>query len=146
MIDGDPSLRRRAYLALVLAVSSLLLLWAYNVIPRAQAGNAVDRATAAKAIAVAVDILCTRHGFGPASIKTWRASAGGTSLDRIEQRIWVEPGFLSLLVNRELQSLVAPVGGHVVATERTKDNVVTMHIVRNGATVRSISFMMNPNQ
>jgi hypothetical protein len=92
----------------------------------------------------AIDTVFTRHGIDPSGVRTWNAQGQNGRLPRVEQRAKVPPGFPSLLVNHELARLLEPVGGHIVAIERTKDNTVTMHIVRQGVTIRSIAFHVDP--
>jgi hypothetical protein len=41
--------------------------------------------------------------------------------------------------------MLAPFGAHVVGTERTRENTVTMHIVWAGTTVRSMAFVLSPD-
>ena len=61
---------------------------------------------------------------------------------RIEQRIPVPREFPTLIVNYRLQELLEPAGARVFGTERTKDGVVTLHILAGGITVRSLAFAL----
>jgi hypothetical protein len=90
----------------------------------------------------AIDTLLARHGIAQASVRTWRVLSPDRKPLRVEQRIAVPREFLSLVFNNELNTILAPFGSHVVGTERTRENTVTLHIVRGGYTVRSMAFVV----
>jgi len=95
-------------------------------------------------IRAAVDRLLREAGVPPAQVKTWKVKVQGSPFTRVEQRVQAPADFVSLLTNHTLDSRLAPLGAHVVATERTIDATVTMHIVTGGRTVHSIAFISNP--
>jgi hypothetical protein len=76
-------------------------------------------------------------------MKTWRIQIPGAY--RVESRLTVPVGFASLEFNHRLNLALAPLDARVVATERARDGVVTMHCVRNGVTVRSLTFLPDPS-
>ena len=129
----------RLALAAALAAGALVLSLARTAAPRVPpavpAGDAAGREAGA-----AVDSLLGRFGVGRETIRTRGAKAGGEPTGRIEERIPVPPGFRSLEFNHALARRLAPLGMSVVATERSKDDAVTMHIVRGGVTIRSLAF------
>lgn len=137
---GRP-LRVRLIVASALALVSILLTGAEYVAPRARAsGTARDKGAADLAVAAAVETLFARYAMDRGSVKSWQPRAAGRPMGRIEQRVVVGPDFLSLKFNHELNGMLAASGAHVVATEKSRDNIVTMHIVRDGSTMRSITF------
>lgn len=101
---------------------------------------AQERGTEAK-LAAAVDTLLTRYGIDRSVVKTWRPMAAGRPTGRVESRAPVGAGFLSLQFNHDLNIMLEELGARVIATERTKENSVTLHIVRGGTTVRSITLV-----
>ena len=139
---GSP-FRVRIILAVVLSLCAIALTGGEFLTghrnPRA--GDApMDRRRAEAEIAATVDTLVARYGIDPKRIHTWRATAGGQPTGRIEQRILVGSDFVSLKFNHELLNRLASFAARVVATERTKENIVIMHIVREGKTIRSLVF------
>jgi hypothetical protein len=141
----SPGLRKRLVSASVLAILALLLT-AAGVIgggaPRPV--NAAARHAAESGIAAVLDSLFPSFGIDPRTVRSWKATAAGGPTGRIESRIQVAPGFRSLEFNHALAGRIAPFGAGVVATERSKENTVTMHIVREGTTIRSLSFVPEP--
>ena len=133
---------RRLALAGGLALCALLLT-AAEVITRGgvPAGGEAPRRTAEARIAATIDSLLPQFGIAPGSARTWKATAAGGPTGRTEQKVSVPPAFRSLEFNHALASAIARVGAGVVAVERSKDNSVTMHIVRGGMTIRSIRFV-----
>jgi hypothetical protein len=92
------------------------------------------------AIEGVVDTLFARYGITGRDVRSWRILARDKRPLRMEQRILVGRDFPSLWFNYELQTMLSPLGAGVIATERSKDNIVTMHIVRQGRTIRSMAF------
>jgi hypothetical protein len=135
-------LRRRLAIACVLALCAILLtgaglITAGRVFPETPAG----RRSAEAGIAAAIDSLCHLYAIDARLVRTWKASAAGEPTGRIEEKIPVDPGFRTLEFNHALAVRIAPFGAGVVATERSKENSVTMHVVRGGATIRSLWFV-----
>jgi hypothetical protein len=99
------------------------------------------RRSAEARIAAAIDSLCSLYAIDARLIRSWKATAAGEPTGRIEEKIPVNPGFRSLEFNHALVLRIAPFGAGVVATERSKENSVTMHVVREGTTIRSLWFV-----
>ncbi len=135
-------LRRHIIIASCLALCALLLSAAGMI-----TGGNPDRETpaarrAAEAgIAAAIDSISPRFGVDARLIRRWKATAAGEPTGRIEEKIPAPPGFRSLELNHALARAIAPLGARVVATERSKENSVTMHVVRGGVTIRSLLFV-----
>jgi hypothetical protein len=137
--------KEKARLALATALAAIAaLLWGVRVLeapsqetrlPAPSPGNDVQAE-----IGTILDTLLTRYGIEPSGVRTWRMQAAGKSATRVEQKAFVPPSFVALDFNHDLNLALAGVGAHVVATERSRENIVTMHIVRGGRTIRSISF------
>jgi hypothetical protein len=93
-------------------------------------------------IEAAVDTMFSRYGISRSSVRTWNVLSADKKPLRVAQQIQVPRGFPSLVFNDQLQRLLEPVEARVFATERSRDNIVTMHIVLHGQTVRSLAFTM----
>jgi hypothetical protein len=137
-----PPLRRRLLIACVLAVCAILLTGA-GLITRGRvfSETSAGRRSAETGIAAAIDSLCPLYAIDARLIRSWKATAAGEPTGRIEEKIPVGPGFRSLEFNHALAARIAPFGAGVVATERSKENSVTMHVVRGGMTIRSLWFV-----
>ena len=138
----SPPLRRRLKIASGLALCALILTGA-GLFSR---GNVRQETPSARqgadaGITAAIDSLCPLFGIDARRIRSWKATASGGPTGRIEEKIPVAPGFRSLEFNHALAGSIARFGAAVVATERSKENSVTMHIVRSGATIRSLWFV-----
>jgi hypothetical protein len=93
-------------------------------------------------IRAAIDTTLSRFGIDRESVHTWRVQVPGMKSGRVESRVIVPPAFASLAFNHELNNHLAQYGAHVVATERSREQSVTMHIVKDGVTVRSMTFVL----
>jgi hypothetical protein len=98
-----------------------------------------------EAVEQAVADMFATHGIAPGDVRTWRVSSPARQEFRVEQRVRVAPDFVSIEFNRALGSLLAPHDVRVAATERTRERTVTMHLVLNGAVIRTITFVMDPD-
>lgn len=135
-------LGRRLVVASVLALCAILLTAAGLMTGgRGPSESPAGRKAAEAGIARAIDSLCPLYAIDARRIRSWKATAAGEPTGRIEEKISVDPGFRSLEFNHELAARIAPFGAGVVATERSKENSVTMHVVRGGATIRSLWFV-----
>ena len=99
------------------------------------------RRAADGAVTAAIDSLCPLFGIDKSLARTWKATAAGIPTGRIEEKIPVPPSFRSLEFNHALALRIAPFGAGIVATERSKENSVTMHVVCGGTTIRSLWFV-----
>ncbi|HEX7574074.1 MAG TPA: hypothetical protein VF514_13360 [Bacteroidota bacterium] len=135
-------LRRRLVIASGLALCTILLTAAGLITGgRVSSETPAARKAAEAGIAAAIDSLCPLYAIDVRLIRSWKATAAGEPTGRIEEKIPVDPGFRSLEFNHALALRIAPFGAGVVATERSKENSVTMHVVRGGATIRSLWFV-----
>ena len=89
-----------------------------------------------------VQRLLTQHGVDLKKLKTRKVASGDKSFVRIEQRVAVPPEFNTLNFNHELSERLADIGASVVATEKSEDKTVTMHIKNNGVIVQSLVFIL----
>jgi hypothetical protein len=148
-MQEESRLQRKMILAAALGACAVLLFVADRLVGGSgAAGGGIASVPAAEQAGMeeVVDTLLARHGIPQSAVRTWRVLSSDKKPLRIEQRIAVSKDFLSLVFNNELNTRLAPFGGHVVGTERTRENTVTLHIVRGGTTVRSVAFVMTPDR
>jgi hypothetical protein len=86
--------------------------------------------------------MFNRYGISRSSVRTWNVLSADRKPLRVVQQIRVSREFPSLIFNDQLQRLLEPVEARVFATERSRENIVTMHIVHHGQTLRSLAFSM----
>lgn len=68
-------------------------------------------------------------------------STDGTFI-RFEQKVTVAPVFNFLQLNHDLSRAIADLGATAIATERSEDKTVAIHIKRDGVVVQSIIFVL----
>jgi hypothetical protein len=95
-------------------------------------------------IARTVDQAVAERRGETAGSRVWKVRFPGTTFTRTEQRVMVPREFDTIEFNHALVMRLAPLGANVVATERTKEATVTMHVVAGGATVYSLSLVTDP--
>lgn len=136
-------LKVRLIAAGILAACAITLAVAERMIATrgAEDETPAARQAAEARIAGSLDSLLARYGVPKAGVRTWRPVVARKPSARLESRVNVGPDFLSVNFNHDLSRRVAGAGAHVVASEKSKERTVTMHIVRGGATIRSIAFV-----
>jgi hypothetical protein len=93
-----------------------------------------------------VDTMLQRYGIPRSSVRTWNVLSVDRKPLRVAQQIEVSRNFPSLIFNDQLQRMLEGIEARVFATERSRDNIVTMHIVRRGQTIRSIAFSLTQGE
>lgn len=94
-------------------------------------------------VQTAVDTLFARYGVDGTRVRTWKVQSSRKTPLRIEQRMTVSPLFPTLLFNHDLAALVSGEGVRVVATERTRERTVTMHVLHDDAIFRTMTFVID---
>ncbi len=144
-IVAVPGIRNRVIVLAALAIVFVGLVIAVFLRRAPSAGMGGDPVARAAQIARALDSTLARYGIERSDVRTWQVRTPVKRFARMEQRVMVGPDFLSLQFNHDLQKRLEPLGARVVATERARENIVTMHIVDDGMTVRSIAFLVRPS-
>ncbi len=148
MTAGDMAyrLKRRLIIAGTLALLGVALSVADRLVPPGK--SVVNDFAAAhaggKQINAEIDALLGKYNIEPKAITTWKVMTPDKKFLRLEQRIVVPHDFASLEFNHRLSKQILPFGARVAATERSRENVVTMHIVNEGVIIRTISFALRP--
>lgn len=95
-------------------------------------------------IEAVLDRALSAHGIDPRVVKTRRVAAGNRGMVRIERRVAVSPSFNPLALQHDLRLVLQPLGASVVATERSLDNSVAMHIKKDGMIIESLVLVPTP--
>jgi hypothetical protein len=93
-----------------------------------------------------IDTVLARHGIPRSAVRIWRVQAPDRRLLRVERRIAVPPEFVSVRFTHDLSLAVAPFGARAVATERTRENTVTVHIRKDGVVLQSLALVTTPKR
>jgi len=141
----EPAVNRRLLISAALACVAIMIFAAERLLTGAAADLSLrkeDQKVADVVIGQALDTLFVRYGIDRKAVSTWQVHAADRRFSRTEQRVFVSPEFVSLQFNHDLSELIAPSGLRVAATERAKENSVTMHIVHEELTVWSVTFLV----
>ncbi len=129
----------------ILAVSSLVLFMAGRVSERVEKNSALKKAQARPLLTQVnevVDTLLDQYEVDPKWVKTWSVFTPNKKFIREERRVYVPPSFISLDFNHDLSRALAKYDVQVVATERTRESTVSMHILNDGMIFESIGFVV----
>jgi hypothetical protein len=153
-IPDAPGLRIRVILAILLACCAVLLVLLNVATEKIGQRAGRGRATAVRTVSAedaalvginsVVDTLLARYQIDRRSVKSWYVQTADKRNIRLERRVIVPSDFLSVKFNLDLNRMVSAYDARAVATERTKESTVTMHIIRNKMIVQTIAFVMQP--
>jgi hypothetical protein len=140
-------LKSRLMIAGILAIAGIALSVTDRLVAAGGNGIVNDFAAAhagSKQIGAAVDALLGTYAIEPKAITTWRVLTPEKKFLRLEQRIVVPHDFASVEFNHKLSQQILPFGARIAATERSRENIVTMHILNEGVIIRTIMFALRP--
>jgi len=129
----------------MLTVAALVLFMANRVTEKIEAISALKEVQARpllSQIGKVVDTLFERYQIDTRWVKSWRVLTPDKKFIREERRVYVPPRFISLDFNHDLSRELAAHNVRVVATERTKESSVSMHIIKDGMVIESITFVL----
>lgn len=139
------ALRLRVVVAVMLAACSVVLLMANRVAEKVER-KSVLRETEVRPLLQEInhiiDTLLDRYRVNPKWVASWGVFSRDRRFIREERRVYVPPRFISLDFNHDLSRELAKYDARVVATERTKELSVSMHIILKGMIVESITFVL----
>lgn len=124
-------------IVLVIAVPLIVLLISNRAASPAETSMAV-----APSVEVVIQKLLLRYQIDDKSIKTRKVASGDGKFVRIERRVVVAPEFNAMSFNHELNNAVALLGANAMATEKSEDKTVTVHVKKSGVIVESIIFVV----
>ncbi len=130
---------RLAVLAVVLAIAVPLIAL---MISNRSANPAETSMAVAPGVEVVIQKLLLRFQVDNKSIRTRKVPSGDGKFVRIERRVTVAPDFNAMSFNHELNNAVASLGASAIATEKSADKTVTVHVKKNGVIVESIIFVV----
>ncbi len=140
-VRGDGLLVRQLLLGLLTAAAVVLTIL-YVTKQGRDAAAVVGRGD--QEIEAAIDTMLQRNGIPPQWVRAWMVRIPGTSFSRVERRVWVPRGFTILRFNHELDQRLSGCGAKVVGLERTVQGTVTLHVVRDGIVVESLTLVPKP--
>ena len=139
------ALRLRVIVAVMLLASCFVLFMANRVTEKIEGKSLLKEAELRPfllEINQSVDTLLDRYEIDRKWVASWNVMSRDRRFIRVERRVYVPPQFISLDFNHDLSRALAKYGARVVATERTKEMSVSMHIILNGMIVESITFVL----
>jgi hypothetical protein len=98
----------------------------------------------AEAIDNAVREELAAHRIPSGTVRTRRVKTPAADFERVERRVTVSGDFVTVEFNRELNERVGAYGGRSFATERTKENTVSVHVLSGGTVVQTVLFQLDP--
>jgi hypothetical protein len=139
---GESPFRRQLLVACALVVlAGILFLLEGSPGEYREPARVAEARPALAALNEAVDTLLARYRIDRGWVKTWRVQTPDRKFLRVERRVFVPPDFISLNFNHDLSRAVQDFGATAVATERTKENIVTIHIKKDRTIIQSISLV-----
>jgi hypothetical protein len=140
------SLKSRLLIIGALAAATVVLLLSMRVRDKVEDRTLLDEANARpllKAIDARVDSLLDRYNIQQAWRKSWIVTTPGKKFIRKERRITIPSRFVSLDFNHDLSRELSGVSARLIASERTKESAVSMHIVVDDMIVETLVFVLN---
>lgn len=138
-----PALRTRAFIAAGLAlVAAVLFLLERSGTPVAGRNETAIR-TEIRSMEAVLDSVLRRHGITRDQVRTWQVRTPDRRFLRTERRITVPPDFVSVQFNRDLNQALDGTDIRAAATERTRENTVTVHLKKGATIIESITFIMD---
>ena len=151
---GGSGRDRRVVLAWLLASCAVVLILLNIASDKISQKRGQGRSTSATAVLEkdelvdginnAVDSLFTQYEIDRRAVKSWYVQTPDKRNIRLERRVVVPPDFVSMNFNLDLNRMVSSYGARAMATERTKESTVMVHIIRDNMIVQSITFLMQP--
>jgi hypothetical protein len=129
----------------MLVVGSLVLFMANRVTEKIEKKSAFKKTESRPLLTqvnTVIDTLLDRYQIDRKWVKSWSVFTPDKRFIREERRVYVPPNFISLDFNHDLSLALAKYEARVVATERTRESSVAMHIVSDGVTIESIVFVL----
>jgi len=140
--SGALSGRRLRVLAILAAAGALLLvLRLLHPGSTAAIGGGLDGPAFRRELVSVVDSLLGVYRIDQRGVKTRTVTLPRGAAVRTEQRISVDPDFVSLRFNYDLSRSLRWTGSRVVGIERVRERVTALHVVREGTTVWTLRFV-----
>jgi len=137
------SIVSRGILAAALAVLALVLFLLHQPARETPDERTQGVRRDLRSVNAVVDTLLLLHGIGKDQVRSWQVKTPDRKFIRTERRVLVPPDFISVKFNHALNRALEGTGARVVATERTKENTVTIHIKNGPTIIESITFVVS---
>lgn len=89
--------------------------------------------------------LLAAYGVPEGSVRTRTVKAGQGGFRRVERRATVPWDFVTVQFNRDLNDRLGPFDGRSFATERTRENTVSVHVLAAHTVVQTVLFQLDPS-
>lgn len=89
-----------------------------------------------------VSRLLIRYQVDGKAIRARKVLSGDGKFSRVERRIFVAPEFNTLSFNHDLYQAVSEFGATAIASEKSEDKSVAMHIKKDGVIVETLVFLV----
>jgi hypothetical protein len=151
--DLPEAIQRRLIVAGLLVLGALILIPATRLADQSEKqekrGGGGSRhlglasQSARREIDAVIDTLLTKYRIEKEWVKSWQVQTPGKGFVRSERRVLVPPEFVSLSFNLDLNKMLSDYGARAIASERTKESIVTMHVVKEGTVLETLSFVVS---
>jgi hypothetical protein len=139
------AVRWRLIAIVILLVGGLVLFMANQVTEKikekAKQTEVHERPLLAEVNSV-IDTLLDQYKIDDKWMRSWSVFTPDKKFVREERRIYVPPRFISLDFNHDLSRALAHMGVRVIATERTRESTVSMHIISKGVIIETLGFVL----
>lgn len=139
------AVRLRVVAAVMLVVSALVLFMANRVTEKIEQKSSlreVQLRPLLQQVNEVVDTLLDRFQVDRTWVTSWNVFTRDKRFIRQERRVYVPSKFVSLDFNHDLARGLSPYGVRVIASERTREMSVSMHMIHEGMVIESITFVL----
>ena len=129
----------------MLVVSALVLFMANRVTEKIEQKSSlreVQLRPLLQQVNEVVDTLLDRFQVDRKWVTSWNVFTRDKRFIRQERRVYVPSKFVSLDFNHDLARGLSPYGVRVIASERTREMSVSMHMIHEGMVIESITFVL----
>lgn len=129
----------------MLVVSALVLFMANRVTEKIEQKSSlreVQLRPLLQQVNEVVDTLLDRFQVDRTWVTSWNVFTRDKRFIRQERRVYVPSKFVSLDFNHDLARGLSPYGVRVIASERTREMSVSMHMIHEGMVIESITFVL----
>lgn len=137
----DPGVRVRVILASLLAASAVLLILLNTLQGRIEERRRTTDESVQN-ILLSIDRTIGRelrsHGIDNSRVRARNIVTPDRSFMRVERTVVIPDDFVTVSFNRDLNEALGVLGARAVATERTRGDIVSIHVIREGTVIQSL--------
>ena len=137
-------LPRRLRILSILGSAGAILVLVRLLLPGSAAteGGSLGGPAFDRELHAALDSLMGVYGIAAGGVRTRTIKDDDGTVFRSEQRIDVPVEFAALRFNYDLATRLHRAGARVVGTERVRERLTSLHVVRDGSTVWTLQFAL----